>query len=74
MLYTVYIYHKRQFLHKFYCQKVCKAISSHMDFCMDSLKLSYDMLYTLLCNTLKVLERRDCNDHKNPCNCTFEVP
>ena len=44
-------------------------------FCTDSLTLSYDMLYTLLCNmhTLKVLQGRDCNDHKNSCNCTFEV-
>ena len=43
--------------------------------CMGSLTLSYDMLYTLLCNmhTLKVLERHDCNLHKNSCNCTFEV-
>ena len=47
-----------------------------MYFCMNSLTLSYDMLYTLLCNmhTLKVLERRDCNGHRNSCNCTLEVP
>ena len=42
---------------------------------LDSLTLSYDMLYTLLCNmhTLEVLERRDCNNHQNSCNCTYEV-
>ena len=45
MLYTVHIYHKRQFLHKFYCWKVCEAIPSRIYFCMDSLTLSYDMPY-----------------------------
>ena len=72
-----YIYTIRD---SFYTQVLLlKSMRGHIQsyvFCMDSLTLSYNMLYTLLCNmhTLKVLESRDCNDHRHSCNCTFEVP